>query len=149
MKSVFDVSVLDELTNRIHTLSPDAERSWGKMNSAQMLAHCSAALKMGVGDVKLSHLFIGKLIGKFIKKKLMDEGPFRKNSPTAKSFIISDDRNFKKEKETLIALLKRFHENGANNTPSDPHPFFGKMTAMEWDRLTYKHLDHHLRQFSV
>ncbi|MEP6513238.1 MAG: DUF1569 domain-containing protein [Parafilimonas sp.] len=28
-----------------------------------------------------------------------------------------------------------------------PHPFFGKLKAEEWRTLTYKHLDHHLRQF--
>ena len=31
----------------------------------------------------------------------------------------------------------------------DPHPFFGRMTGEEWDRLLWKHLDHHLRQFGV
>ncbi len=150
MKSLFETSTLDEFIDRIHTLNPDTERKWGKMNASQMMAHCSAALKMAVGDVKLSQLFIGKLIGGFLRKKLTkNDDPFAKNSPTAKSFIISDSRDFEKEKENLIALIKRFHQNGANNTPSDPHPFFGKMDAAEWDSLTYKHLDHHLRQFGA
>jgi len=27
--------------------------------------------------------------------------------------------------------------------------FFGPLTADEWDRLLWKHLDHHLRQFGT
>jgi len=30
-----------------------------------------------------------------------------------------------------------------------PHSFFGKLTPEEWAILSYKHLDHHLRQFGV
>jgi hypothetical protein len=29
------------------------------------------------------------------------------------------------------------------------HPMFGKMTADQWGRSMWKHLDHHLRQFGV
>jgi hypothetical protein len=29
------------------------------------------------------------------------------------------------------------------------HPFFGPMTAEEWGIISYKHLDHHLKQFGV
>jgi Protein of unknown function (DUF1569) len=30
-----------------------------------------------------------------------------------------------------------------------PHSFFGPLTPVEWAALTYRHLDHHLRQFQV
>ena len=29
------------------------------------------------------------------------------------------------------------------------HPKFGPLTQSEWDRLAWKHRDHHLRQFGV
>ncbi|WP_262710317.1 hypothetical protein [Mucilaginibacter psychrotolerans] len=29
------------------------------------------------------------------------------------------------------------------------NPFFGLLTPHEWDRLQYKHLDHHFKQFGV
>ena len=32
---------------------------------------------------------------------------------------------------------------------SHPHTFFGSLTADEWSLLMYKHLDHHLTQFSA
>jgi hypothetical protein len=35
-------------------LRSDSERQWGKMNAAQMLAHCSAAIGMAEGKVNLA-----------------------------------------------------------------------------------------------
>ena len=57
------------------------------------------------------------------------------------------DFDFQDERATLIDLVLRFGSMGAV-TP-DPHPLFGSLTAEEWDRLMWKHLDHHLRQFGT
>ncbi len=79
---------------------------------------------------------------------MLHNGTFTKNLPTAKDFIVTDERNFEKEKRQLIDMIKRF------TSTADPHivqqhPFFGKMSGNEWAVLAYKHLDHHLRQFGV
>ncbi|MGH9801334.1 MAG: DUF1569 domain-containing protein, partial [Blastocatellia bacterium] len=29
------------------------------------------------------------------------------------------------------------------------HPAFGKLSTKDWGALTYKHMDHHFRQFGV
>ena len=34
---------------RIEQLKPSAQRQWGQMDIAQMMAHCSAALEMASG----------------------------------------------------------------------------------------------------
>ena len=70
-----------------------------------------------------------------------------KNSPTDPKFRVLDERDFEPEQAELITLVKRFGESGAVTT--DPHPFFGPMSSEEWDRLMWKHLDHHLRQFGA
>jgi hypothetical protein len=80
---------------------------------------------------------------------LRNEEPFRKNSPTAKSLIVADEREFDKEREQLSRLIDKFVSGGAAGCTKHPHSFFGKMTPEEWAVLTYKHLDHHLRQFGV
>src|SRR5580692_4607087 len=49
MKSLFEPAVVGEIRNRMAHLRPDSERQWGKMNVAQMLAHCSAAIEMAEG----------------------------------------------------------------------------------------------------
>jgi len=44
-------------------LRPDSERQWGKMNPAQALAHCSAAMEMAMGEKFPPRILIGAAAG--------------------------------------------------------------------------------------
>jgi hypothetical protein len=44
-------------------------------------------------------------------------------------------------------LIQRF--NGAEAQLSGHHPLFGALSAAEWGRFSYRHADHHLRQFGI
>jgi hypothetical protein len=46
-------------------------------------------------------------------------------------------------------LSKKLHEAGEAGTTKHPHGFFGKITPKQWGETQWKHLDHHLRQFSA
>ena len=50
MKYLFEAVTVEEVKGRIAQLKPDSERVWGKMNPAQALAHCSAAMEMAIGE---------------------------------------------------------------------------------------------------
>jgi len=78
-----------------------------------------------------------------------NEDPLRKNSPTAKSLIVTDQRDLGKERERLSGLIDKFAAGGPAKCTKNPHSFFGRLTPEEWSILMYKHLDHHLRQFGV
>lgn len=150
MKSLFDVSAKDEIIERLNRLKADSKAEWGKMNAAQVLAHLSQAFLTSTGDVKLKRTMLGAIVGGMVKKSILkDDKPFRKNSPTDKSFIFNDERNFEEEKAKLITLIEKFTNTGPAGITSEPHPFFGRMTPPEWDILMMKHIDHHLRQFGV
>ncbi|HMT27658.1 MAG TPA: DUF1569 domain-containing protein [Bacteroidia bacterium] len=131
---------------RINKLSPQSVALWGKMNVAQMMTHCQAQLRVAVGDEKLNHSIMGMLFGNWARKKLLEDKPFSKNLPTAPSFIVKNQPDFEEAKNKLIGLITRFNENSITK---NPHPFFGKMTIEEWSTGTWKHLDHHLKQFGV
>lgn len=149
MQSLFDTGTYEEITERINKLSPDSKSQWGKMNVAQMLAHCKEAFKVPLSEKKLPRMFLGRLLGPMIKSKLYDEIPYKLNLPTAPNFIIKNARNFYAEKQELTDLIKRFYTAGPANIGKFPHPFFGTFTAPQWGMSMYKHLDHHLRQFAV
>jgi transposase InsO family protein len=78
-----------------------------------------------------------------------NDDPMRKNSPTARGLIVADERDFGTERARLSGLIDKFAAGGAARCTRNPHSFFGRMTPEEWAILTYKHLDHHLRQFGV
>lgn len=149
MNSLFDPAHNQEIIDRIHTLTPASRAQWGKMNVSQMLAHCQQPLRVAYGELQLKRNFLSILLGGLVKRMLLkDENPFRKNSPTAKSFIMMDAYDFETEKKKLIEQVQRFSK-GPDVIRKDPHPFFGKLTNQEWDILQWKHLDHHLRQFAA
>ncbi|MDE3196338.1 MAG: DUF1569 domain-containing protein, partial [Acidobacteriota bacterium] len=132
-------------------LEPQTGRHWGRMTPPQMLAHCSLSMQWALGDaVPEKGPLPVRLIGRLVKPMVFrNEDPLRKNSPTAKSLIVADERDLGKERERLSALIDRFVAGGAAKCTKNPHSFFGKMTPEEWSILMYKHLDHHLRQFGV
>jgi hypothetical protein len=57
MKNLFDKDVHTEIINRINSLTPQTQRQWGKMNVAQMLAHCKEAFKVPLSEKKCPACF--------------------------------------------------------------------------------------------
>jgi hypothetical protein len=149
MKSLFDKSTYYEITQRLNSLSLASQRQWGKMDVAQMLAHCKAAFTVPLSDKKMPRSFLGLMVGWMIKAKLYNDSPWKKNLPTAPNFIIKGERDFEKEKQELFGLINQFYNGGPANVGKFPHPMFGTYTPEQWGKSMYKHLDHHLRQFGV
>ena len=46
LPNIFSVEVTDQIVGRINQLSENTKPSWGKMDAAQMLAHCNVAYQM-------------------------------------------------------------------------------------------------------
>jgi hypothetical protein len=149
MKNLFQHETVDEVIERIDGLGPEAQRQWGRMEVAQMLAHCAAALEMASGKVNPPRMLIGRILGPFVKPIYTNEKPFSRNNPTEKKLVVSDARDFSREKERLKDCLREFQQGGEVKCTPHPHPFFGSLTPAEWSRGMYKHLDHHLRQFGA
>ena len=149
MKNLFEKETLSEIEARISSLTPSSARQWGKMNVGQMLAHCRVSLQAATGEKDFPRLLIGKIFGRFARPQIMQEKPFPHNSPTNPGFIITGETEFETERNKLLETINRFHEGGEIKCTSKPHSFFGNLTPLEWARLMYKHIDHHLRQFGV
>lgn len=147
--SLFDPGDRALMLERIERLRPDAARQWGKMNVAQMLAHCQQPLRVATGELPLRRSLIGILFGRLAKRKLLAPAPWKPGLPTAPEFKVTDERDFAREKAALLERVRKFGEAGPAGLTKLPHPFFGPMTIGEWQALQWKHLDHHLRQFGA
>ena len=149
MKNLFDAADRDAILDRIAKLRPDSPRQWGKMNCAQALAHCSVAIEAGTGDKPRKQVFIGKIFSPFVRKGLLGDKPFPKNSPTDPAFVVSSEKDLEAERRRLMDLVNRFCELGRENAGRQTHSFFGRMSGDEWGITMYKHIDHHLSQFGA
>lgn len=148
MSSIYNPSDNQEIINRINQLRPDSQPSWGKMSVDQMLSHCIAPIDIALGNKHLKANFLFSLLGRMIKKKMINAPGFKKNSPTAPDFIRKGTYDFEATKLELIEKFASFTQ-GAHVIKTNKHPFFGPMSHEEWDNLQWKHLNHHLKQFGV
>src|SRR5207244_3907217 len=136
-----------ELRERLQRLSPETKSRWGKMNSAQMLAHCSAGMQVPIGEMKVKRSPL-RLIGWMFKGMIRNGKPFSKNSPTAPEFVIADQRSFESEKKKFQDAFDKLTK-GPSAIVCFDHAFFGKMNCDDWGYLMYKHVDHHFQQFGL
>ena len=150
MKNIFDEAVNNEIVERINTLTKESQPAWGKMNVAQMLAHCSVAYD-GVYNDELPPVggFKKFMLKLFVKKIVVSDTPYKKNSRTAPEFLIVDERNFELEKERLINYLNKTQQLGAAHFDGKASHSFGSLSEKEWNNMFYKHIEHHLTQFGA
>ncbi|MEO7984620.1 MAG: DUF1569 domain-containing protein, partial [Bacteroidota bacterium] len=123
------------------------ERKWGKMDVAQMMAHVQVPMGVALGSSTVKGNWLMRTILPLFKKNLYNEKPWKQGLPTDKTFIMTGQaKDFDTEKTQLLQKIGQFTEN---NMVSEKHPVFGKLTKEQWSKATWKHLDHHLKQFGV
>jgi len=148
MKTMLHLEEKNALIARITALTGTEKPLWGKMNVSQMVEHCIRYEEMMAGDSKIKRGWLGFLFGKMALKSMIgDDKPLRHGMSTLKELTIEEaNGDFEKQKGRWIGLLKGYEHPGATKYI---HPFFGKMTREQTGRLSYKHTDHHLRQFGM
>lgn len=149
MNSMFNATTVNGFMERLGRITIDAKPTWGRMNVAQMLEHCSAPIAIALGDVDTPQSIPGFLFGKIAKPMLTDGLPFKRYLPTDRTFLIPATTDFDDAKRRLTLLMGRLSTTAPENIHLRLHPFFGKLSSHEWDMATVKHLDHHFKQFGV
>ncbi len=147
MKNLWDESARQELSERISLLTPDASPRWGKLTARGMICHLVDTLRMAIGDIKVAEK---KLPIRFtpLKQLIIYGPPFPKNSPTAPELILRQAEDWDSECETLRQTMEAFAARPESRR-LPIHPAFGKLSRRTWGALSYKHIDHHLKQFGV
>lgn len=140
-----------ELATRISSLTNETPALWGKMNAGQMLSHCCVAYQQVLGEnTDKPGMMMKWMLKTFFKQSMVNEVPYRPNLPTGPTFVrLNQNFDIETEKGKLIAYVQKIQELGPEQLSARPSLSLGKLSAMEWNNLLYKHIDHHLRQFGV
>jgi hypothetical protein len=149
MSSIYNKTDNEIIISRINKLTPESQAQWGKMTVDQMLSHCQAPIDFAFGNTPMKANFVMQLLGKMLKGKILKSKEFKKDSPTAPSFIRKEKYDFDQTRNELIQKIGIFSDLGHSAIKTTKHPFFGEMNYDEWSQLHTMHLDHHLRQFGV
>jgi Protein of unknown function (DUF1569) len=139
------------LLSRIAALTPDTPRQWGTMTAHQMLVHCADQVRVSTGRRPLKSLSIPRFLRPLMKWFFITRTDgFKPNMRTMKEL----DANVDMTKPTEFiadraALLELLDPSQYADKKGVDHPLFGYMSLPEFGNITWKHLDHHLRQFGV
>ena len=149
--SLFDEQKRGIIIERIGNLHPDRQADWGKMNCHQAICHLTDQLRGAMGELqwKDQKSLLKKTLVKVLAVYVIS---VPKNVPTMPEVDQEKDgtkpTDFESDRVTLIAYIEKF-AGTPDDFPWSPHAAFGTMNRNQWNRLTYKHLDHHLKQFGV
>ena len=151
MKTIFDKNTRVQLINRIDKLNNENEGQWGKMNVYQMIKHLNIWNQWVLGidnNIPYKQDFLGKIIGKkVLKRNIKNDKPMGKGAPAGSNFTIKEKNgDIEKQKRKLVELTEHY---GYYDNPEFIHNFFGIMSEEQIGVFSYKHYDHHLRQFGV
>jgi hypothetical protein len=118
------------------------------MDVTNMLEHLQLAARMTLGELPV----VCKNKRAFqmfpLKHLILYVLPFPKGAPTSDELKPVDVVAFEEERAALLELLERIG-TGPREGDGPVHPLFGPLTWREWGVATYKHTDHHLKQFGA
>lgn len=150
LPNIFTPNVSQEIIGRINNLTTETQPTWGKMNVAQMLAHCNVTYDFIYTEKYPRPTGFKKFMIKlFAKKIVVGDKPYSKNSRTADEFLVAAEQDFENEKSKLVANINKVVSEGAKVFEGRESHAFGPLSVTEWSNMFYKHLDHHLVQFGV
>ena len=148
MRSILNERDRAELGSRVRSLSVSSTRRWGSMDVASMLRHLRLSTRMALGELPVpsANKRVFQLFP--LKHLILYVLPIPKGAPTAPELKCSVSVSFEEERAALIELLDQIG-TGPSEGEGPAHPLFGPLTWREWGVATYKHTDHHLRQFGA
>lgn len=150
LPNIFSKEVSDQIIQRINSLTAATQPKWGKMNVAQMLAHCNVTYEMIYENIHPAPKGMLKMMLKlFVKDIVTNEKPYKPSLRTAPAFIITNEKDFNTEKKRLIDHITKTQQLGEKAFDSKESLSFGRLKVNQWNNMFYKHLDHHLRQFGA
>ena len=148
-KNLLYQTAADNIIARVQKLQPTSKAQWGTMNATEMLLHanlCNQEVFEDIVPVKRTTVkqYLLRILALYIAPHFKKgvKGDVRKE--TAGKI---DAAQFEEQKARFIELINRYPNHKAPLTL--PHIAFGNISTKEWGIAAYKHMDHHLRQFSV
>jgi hypothetical protein len=113
-----------------------------------MLQHLQLSARMTLGELEVPSVNKKPFQMFPLKHLVLYVLPFPKGAPTAPELKPVDVTTFEEERSALLELFERIGA-GPREGRGPAHPLFGTLTWSEWGVVTYKHADHHLKQFGA
>ena len=148
MGSILNENDRNAISSRVRSLSSSSTGRWGNMDVTGMLKHLRLSSLMCLGELPVPSANKRAFQMFPLKHLILYVLPFPKGAPTAPELKPDVAASFEDERAAVLELLERIG-TGLREGAGPAHPLFGPLSWREWGVATYKHTDHHLRQFGA
>ncbi len=141
-----------EIKSRLNLLRPDSAPRWGRMAVSQMVCHLTDSLRMAMRQKRVTaatgplQRTVLKWVALYLPVRWLQG--IRTRPEIDQALGGTRPVAFAADVAELLGLMELF-----TATPSaldgHAHPVFGPMSAADWYRWGYLHMDQHLRQFGA
>ena len=154
MKRIKKPGAVEDLVGRARALSPDMRPRWGQLNARQMVCHVTDVVRLVLGEVPPrprdpNRPPRSKPLSRFPMKQLaLYLLPWPHGVRGPREAFTTQPGAPGEDVKALAEALSKFRDSPPKDSwPS--HPIFGRMSTRDWDRVLYRHTNHHFRQFGV
>ena len=148
MGSILNYDDRTAICQRIGSVTSASVPRWGRMDAKAMLTHLMQSALMALGELPVACKSKRAFQVFPIKHLILHVVPFPKGAPTAPELLVPDAASIDAIRSELVSLVGRIGA-GPREGYGPAHPLFGRLSFREWAVATYKHMDHHLRQFGA
>ena len=149
-KNLLDKACSEAVISRVQKLHSGSTPRWGKMTVTEMLRHCTLVHEqlLAPAEPTPKKTSLQQYLLRWIVLYALPHYP--KGAQAPKRFHTKgmvEAARFEKEKQAFIDSVRCFAQHQAPITHW--HPYFGNLSTEQWGFTSWKHADHHLRQFGV
>jgi hypothetical protein len=148
MGSILNEADRAAIRQRIGCVTSASVARWGRMDAKAMLTHLRLSALMALGELPVACRSKRAFQVFPVKHLILHVVPFPKSAPTAPELLAPDAAPVEEIRSELVSLVERLGA-GPREGDGPDHPLFGRLSFREWGVATYKHADHHLRQFGA
>jgi hypothetical protein len=136
------------ICQRLGSVTTASMPRWGRMDAQAMLTHLKQSALMALGELPVANKSKRAFQVFPIKHLILHVVPFPRGAPTAPELLVPYVASVDAIRSELLSLVERIG-GGPREGDGPVHPLFGRLSLREWGVATYKHTDHHLRQFGA
>ena len=148
MRSILNEGDRAAIDRRMRSLSTSSTARGGSMDVTGLLKHLRLSALMTLGELSVPSANKRAFQVFPLKHLILYVLPFPKGAPTAPELKPDVAASFDEERAAVLELLERIG-TGLREGVGPAHPLFGPLSWREWGVATYKHADHHLKQFGA
>jgi hypothetical protein len=145
MPTLRNESVRQELVQRLARLTPESKARWGSFDAPRMMCHLADALNEGLGGLQIPSAGPGMLRHFPMKQLAIHVIPMPKGAKAPRELLETVPGDFESDRRRVVERAEQLAAAPRGAGPA--HFLFGPLTNDEWNALSWKHVDHHLRQF--